>query len=324
MRVPGGYIDLQINGGWGHHFSDDPGAIWAVGARLAEHGVTGFLPTLVSDGFDRLAEALEVLNDGPPHGWRGAAPLGWHIEGPFLDPAHAGAHRPSAIRPIAGAALDLLRRDRGVRLITLAPELDGADSAIDRLRTAGVAVSLGHTGASAAQARGAVNAGVTMGTHLFNAMQGLHHRSPGAAHTLLTDPRVAVGLIADGQHVAPEMIDLAWRLAGDRIVAVSDAVSMLGQSDEAAARLSDGTLAGSTIAIDQCVRNLVAFTGCSLAQATLAASSRPAAVIDHQPSHDDWVELDEHGHVSMTSIGGSLFPGHDRSEAGSADRSGPR
>lgn len=306
MRVPGGYIELQINGGWGHHFSDDPSSIWAVGERLVDHGVTAFLPTLVSDGFERLPDAIEVLAAGPPAEWFGAAPLGWHVEGPFLHPDRAGAHRRSALAPITEENLALLARDNGIRLVTLAPELDGSHNAIERLVERGVTVSLGHTTATYVEAERAIDAGATMGTHLFNAMSGLHHREPGMAAALLTDDRVAVGLIADGHHVDPVMVDLAWRAAAERIVLVSDAVSVMGTTTEPVATLSDGTLSGSTIGIDQCVRYVMQFAECSLEEAVAAASARPAAVIGHEPTVGDWTELDEAGVVLRTSIGGRV------------------
>lgn len=299
--IPGGYLDLQINGGWGHHFSNDPASIWQVGARLVEHGVTQFLPTLVSDGFDRSEEAAGVLREGPPVGWVGAQPIGLHLEGPWLAPTRAGAHDPDALRPIDPSVADRLPM---VRMVTLAPELEGSSELIRALVDRGIVVSLGHSDASFDVAVAAVDAGASMGTHLFNAMSGLGHRSPGLAAALLLDERSRFGMIADGVHVDPAMVRLAWQTAGERMVLVSDAVSMLGVTTEDVARLGNGTLAGAVVGIDQCVRNLADFCGASLADAAGAASLRPRAVLGIDPPPDTFVEIDDHGVVCATVIGG--------------------
>ncbi len=304
--VPGGFFDVQINGGWGHHFSDDPSSIWSVGARLVEHGVTRFLPTLISSGFARLDEGLEILQAGPPTGYVGARPLGWHLEGPWFNPARAGAHDLAAIRPSSERERGGLSVERGVRLITLAPEIEDGLRAIAELSSRGVVISMGHSDATAAQSVEGIAAGARMGTHLFNAMGGLHHRQPGLAATLLTDNRVSPSMIVDGHHVAPEMVRLAWKLAGSRIVLVSDAVSLLGTTSDPVARLSDGTIAGATIALDQCVRNLVEFTGCSLAEAAAAASARPTHILGMAADPGDQTVLDGDGNVLRTEIGGAL------------------
>lgn len=304
VHVHGGYFDTQINGGWGHHFSNDPSSIWAVAERLLAHGVTQFLPTLISEGFERLDEALDVLAAGPPDGWVGATPVGWHLEGPWLAPSHVGAHAPAALRH--PEVPDRLTRADGVALVTLAPELPGAHGAIAELVARGVAVSMGHSAATLDEVNVAVEAGACMGTHLFNAMSGLHHREPGLAAALLDTPELHVGLIADGQHVAPTMVRLAWRLAGERIVLVSDAVSLLGLSDQPAARRTDGTLMGATVALDQCVRNVVAFGAADLTSAAAAASSVPRAVLGIPVLPSTHVEIDEQGMVGQTVIDGAV------------------
>ncbi len=285
--------------------------MWSVAAELPSFGVTSFLPTLISDGFDRAEEALEILATGPPSGWRGARPLGLHLEGPWLHPNRVGAHALAALRdlPHPSRLPDHISAEAGVRLVTLAPELPGGHELIRELRRRGIVVSCGHTTATADQARAAFAAGASMGTHLFNAMSGLHHRDPGLAAALLADKGsgdadVAVGLIADGHHVAPEMIALAWRLAADRIVLVSDAISLLGTTEQPVGRRSDGTLLGATMGLDACVRNVVAFTGAALTEVVPAASSRPQDVVGSGVRSDDWIELTESGSVVRSIIGG--------------------
>ncbi len=312
MRVPGGYFDVQINGGWGHHFSDDPSSIWAVGSELLAHGVTQFLPTLISEGFGRLDEAVSVLAAGPPPRWVGATPVGWHLEGPWLAPERVGAHRPKSLaRPDRARLPQVLDRAHGVVLVTLAPELPGALELIAELVDRGVVVSLGHSNATFEQAMAGFDAGARMGTHLFNAMSGLHHRDPGLAAALLSDDFAAdgwpcVGLIADGEHVSPEMIRLANRLAGPRLLLVSDAVALLGRADgQSVAKTADGTLMGATIGLDRCVVNLAAFTGCPMEQAVAAASTVPRQLFSIEAGVGTHIDLDDGGVVRQTVIGGS-------------------
>ena len=181
----------------------------------------------------------------------------------------------------------------------------------------GVVVSCGHSEATAAQAEAAFGAGATMGTHLFNAMPGLHHREVGLAASLLLGETTYLGLIIDGEHVDPEMIKLAWRLARRRVVAVSDAVAFMGTAAAGATgdavHLYDGTLAGSTIGLDGAVRNLMAFTGCQLADAVASASTIPARCLGLSDrgrievgQRADLVGLDDDANVVLTIVAGAL------------------
>jgi N-acetylglucosamine-6-phosphate deacetylase len=180
-----------------------------------------------------------------------------------------------------------------VRLVTLAPEQEGAEAVIRLLRRQGVVVSAGHSLASFEQAVEAFRMGVTCGTHLFNAMSALDHRSPGLAAALLAKTGIYAGLIADGIHAHPAMVSLAWKAKSPQgLVLVTDAMAALGMPagryllggyevivDEGSARLTDGTLAGSLLTMDAAVRNLMAFTGCTLGQAAACASLNPAALL---------------------------------------------
>jgi N-acetylglucosamine-6-phosphate deacetylase len=288
-----GFIDLQLNGAFGCDFTAGPESIWAVGARLPQHGVAAFLPTIVTSPLERVAAAQRVLRDGPPAGYAGAAPLGLHLEGPFLNPARRGAHHPAHLRPPSAAAIADWSPENGVRLVTLAPELPGALDVVRTLRGRGVIVGAGHSLADAAEARAGLDAGITYGTHLFNAMPPLDHRAPGLAGVLLADERATVGLIADGVHLHPDVVTLAWRAKGPRRVnLVTDAMAALGMPpgryrlgdfdvtvDANSARLDDGRLAGSLLRLDQAVRNLFAFTGCAPGEALRAVTAVPAGVL---------------------------------------------
>jgi N-acetylglucosamine-6-phosphate deacetylase len=292
LLVSPGYIDLQCNGGLGIDLAGSPERLWELGAALPRHGVTAWLPTIVTTPDGVVDGALETLAAGPPDGWTGAVPLGLHLEGPFLSPDKRGAHPGALLRPPTLAAIEGWSRQRGVAVVTMAPDQAGALEVLEALVARGVVVSLGHTPATAAQATTAIDAGATWVTHLFNAMAPLHHREPGLAGVALADDRVHVGLIPDGIHVHPQVVAMAQRALGERLTIVTDAVGALGmphgrqalgrtevQIDETGVRLLDGTLAGSNLAMDQGVRNLVAFSGCEAEAALHAASTAPAVLL---------------------------------------------
>jgi N-acetylglucosamine-6-phosphate deacetylase len=290
--VPG-LIDLQVNGAAGHDTTDDPGSIWAVGEALAATGVTAFLPTIVTAPEGRIGEALRIVAAGPPAGYRGAAVLGLHLEGPFLSPRRHGAHDPALLRdPDLELAADW-SPDTGVAMVTIAPELTGALELIRALTARGIVVSIGHSDATLEQARAGIEAGARYATHLFNAMPPLDHRVPGIAAAVLADERVTVGMIPDTIHVHPTVLDLAWRICGpDRFSVVTDAMAALGMPhgtfrlgardvtvDETGCRLPDGLLAGSNLRLDDGLRNLAAATGRGVETAVAAATTVPARVL---------------------------------------------
>lgn len=321
LRIVPGFLDLQINGGWGHDFQREPDAIWKVGRRLVELGVTTFLPTLTTDGYVRRRTGLQSWREGQRgvEGFPGAEPLGFHLEGPWLAPSRHGAHSRELLRPVPEEVPEDYRPADGVRLVTMAPELPHALEMAAALKAQGVVVSCGHSEASADQAAAALAGGFTMGTHLFNAMSGLHHRNVGLAAALLLHPDAFFGLIVDGEHVDRDMVQLAWRLGRRRLVAVSDAVAALGtgtsglRSAGAAQRLADGTLAGSTVGLDTTVRNLMAFADCRLDEAVAAVTENPARCLGLRDRgrievgrRADVVALDAEGYVRMTFARGAL------------------
>lgn len=323
-----GFIDLQFNGGFGQDFTADPSAIWPVAAQLPQYGVTAFLPTIITAPLEKSAAGRRVVTEGRPAGYRGATPLGLHIEGPFLNPAKKGAHNPNYLRlPTLEAVADWSPQN-GVRLATLAPELPGALEVVEALSRRGVLVSAGHSMATYDQAVAGFDAGVRYGTHLFNAMPSLLHRDPGLPGALLTDERVTVGLIADGVHTHPAMVKLVWQALGPmRLNLVTDAMAALGMPpgqhllgdyavtvDGETCRLADGTLAGSILSMDQALRNLIAFTGCAPEEALPTITTTPARAIGLEQERGqitpgyvaDLVLLSPDLHVRGTVVDGEL------------------
>lgn len=288
-----GFIDVQLNGAFGDDFTTTPPSIWRVAAQLPRYGVTSFLPTIITSPVEKIAQAQEALATGRPAGFDGAMPLGLHVEGPFLNPRKKGAHNPEYLRTPDLNLVAGWSPETHVRLVTLAPELPGALDVIRRLTGRGVVVSAGHSMATYVQAEAGFAAGTRYGTHLFNAMPALAHREPGLPGALLATPGQVVGLIADGTHIHPGLIRIVWAAKGPAgVCLVTDAMAALGMRPgryqlnefevivtETDARLADGTLAGSVLTMDQAVRNLIAFTGCTLPAALATVTATPADLL---------------------------------------------
>ncbi|MFT3798281.1 N-acetylglucosamine-6-phosphate deacetylase [Microbacterium sp.] len=286
-----GFIDIHGHGGGGASFDEGAAAIATARAVHRAHGTTRAVVSLVTAPIDDLAARVAVVADLAA---RDATILGSHLEGPFLDPAHKGAHTESLLRPADAAAVErLLAAGRGtIRQVTLAPELPGGMDATRRFVAAGVAVAVGHTGATAEQARAAFDAGATLLTHAFNAMPGIHHRAPGPVVAAMRDRRVTLELVADGVHVHPDVIALTFAQAPGRVALVTDAMAAAGAADghyelgalsvtvtHGTARLdANGAIAGSTLTQDAALRLVVA-GGLPLSAAVAALTSVPARAI---------------------------------------------
>jgi N-acetylglucosamine-6-phosphate deacetylase len=321
--VAPGLIDLQVNGAFGVEVGTSAEALRHLAGQLPSTGVTAFLPTLVSSPPELYPRVFEAFAEA--RGAAGAQALGLHLEGPFLSPKRAGAHRVKAIHEASEEVFAAWLAAESVRLVTLAPERDGAHERIRRLRERGVVVSLGHTNASYEEFQGGVDQGATMVTHLFSAMSGFLHRAPGAVGAALLDDRVTAGLIVDGVHSHPAAVKLAIRTKGaERIALVTDAIAGAGTSpgvyqidgqdilvEATLARLPDGTLAGSILTLDQAVRYAVSLGGASVADALRMASEVPARVLGlHEKGRlaagadADLVLLDADLAVRATFVGG--------------------
>jgi N-acetylglucosamine-6-phosphate deacetylase len=262
-----GLVDLQVNGLG--RWDVGTGDLGPLAAALAAAGTTSWCPTLTSRPLPAYPAWFAAHPDAAP------GEIGVHLEGPFLSAAHAGAHRVDVLRPPDPAFLAGL--PPRVRLVTLAPELPGALDAIADLRATGVTVALGHSGASYEEALAAAGAGAGLATHVFNAMGPLHHRAPGLAGAALADDRLVPCVIGDGVHVHPAVLSLVLR-AGPAVL-VSDAVATDGvRVEDGAARLPDGTLAGSVITLAGAVRTAVG-AGVPLRVALVAATRTPADAV---------------------------------------------
>jgi N-acetylglucosamine-6-phosphate deacetylase len=323
LTVVPGFIDVQVNGAFGHDFTTDPESIWAAAARLPETGVTAFLPTLITAP-DGTIQAAQSAMHRRPKGFVGAEPLGLHLEGPMISFEKRGAH-PAQYLADQASAHDWDPAN-GVALVTLAPELPGALDAIRTLTASGVVVSLGHSNATAAEAETGADAGATFGTHLFNAMSLPTRSEPGLAGFLLTDPRLFFGVINDGVHLHRRLVQLMWAAAGDRMVLITDATAAMGVGDGTyrlgsldvtvdgmVASRADGGLAGSVLRIDQAIRNLVEVTGCTIEAAVATATTHPAALMrlhdrgSLQTGHRaDVVLLDQDTQVAGTIVAGYI------------------
>lgn len=318
LSLPG-FVDIQVNGGFGFDITSNPFVIWDLAARLPSTGVTAFLPTLVSTTPDVIRATDEVLAAGPPEGWVGAKPLGFHTEGPMISPDKRGAHPVSALMTVDDDLIETLLACRNLRMVTIAPELDGAEEAIRVLAGSDVIVSAGHSACSYEQGAAAFAYGASHVTHLYNGMGGLHHREPGLAAAALDSDGATVGLIADGIHVHPAMVRLAVRLLGpDRIAVVTDSVAGMAmpQGETKAGAISatvsdgesrdaEGRLAGGVKPMDEIVRFLLD-QGYNTDDVGTMTSSTPARILGHDPSNDQ-VVIDDDGVVETRISGEVVF-----------------
>jgi N-acetylglucosamine-6-phosphate deacetylase len=328
--VAPGYIDLQINGGFGRDFSTDEDAVEHVAARLPTTGVTSFLATMVTS--DQLSYHRMLPHLLPRKtGLTSAECLGTHLEGPFFNPMQIGAHAHEFIVPSfegIDSLEDFYGNLKGVKMVTLAPELPGALRIIEDLTQKNIIVAVGHTMANYHEMQTAVKAGVKMVTHLFNRMTPFHHRAPGILGETLTNPSLYYSIIADAVHLHPAAIYIAWKSNPAGLILVTDGHAALGLPegnynigpiqvivDRGKAFVAGThTLAGSLVAMDMAVRWLRFCTGSSAVDALEAASLKPAQLlgIENQKgtlkegADADFILLDDHLHVQATFTGGKL------------------
>ena len=287
--VPG-FIDIHAHGALGKDTIDGTcDAIHTIGKFFAAHGVTSYLPTEWTSTPELMMKAIDnVANCPQPED--GARHLGVHVEGPYLSVKHRGAQLEDLIRKPDPIEYQKWLDTGVVKLITIAPENEGALEFIDLAVEQGVEFSIGHSGASYEKVIEAADHGVKQATHLYNGMLGVHHRNPGTAGAILTDDRIFAQIIVDGVHVHPAMIKLAVRAKGvSRIILITDSIRGTGLPDgdydyygqkftvtDGIARTPEGGLSGSTLMLDQALRNMIKFTGMSLNEVLPMATSVPA------------------------------------------------
>jgi N-acetylglucosamine-6-phosphate deacetylase len=333
-----GFIDLHCHG---ELVFAEPGELGGLLTRAAldapRHGTTAFLPTTVAwsparlrDFVTRFVASLTQLEP------TGAHVLGLHLEGPWINPAAAGAQPARGIRPFdPGEASEVFARsEQQLRMVTLAPELPGSSRLLDMVTRCGAVAALGHSLAGEEALDAAVQDGMTHVTHLFNGMAALHHREPGPAGLALTDDRLSCDLICDGAHVHPRMVRLAARAKGDGLMLITDRVELPAEprsgapgpagprsvsfgsgavsDDGRALRLADGRLAGSSLTLDRAARNARVFGALDPVQVVAACSLRPARLLGLEAERGslrpgaraDLVVLGSEGQVLETWIAG--------------------
>jgi len=328
-----GFVDMHTHGAAGYDLmGGDPDGQTAVNTFLVRHGVTSYFPTTVTAPMDKTLAALEHLADAiesEKDARTGQAqPIGIHIEGPFLSHTRRGMHPPENLQKPSLAAFEKLwQAARGhIRVMTIAPELDGALEVIADATKRGVCVSIGHSDADLDQARKGVSAGARHATHTFNAMRPLDHRVPGIIAEVLTNPKVSAEVIVDGIHVHPSVVQLLAKAKGvESTVLVTDATAATGMPDgryylglveievKNGMCLHGGTLAGSVLTLDRAVRNLMDFAQWDLQQAVRAAGLNPAKTTRAQNkgflqvgADADLVVLNSKGEVQATVVKGVI------------------
>ena len=298
-----GLIDIHIHGGAGHDIMEASDENLAPIERLmAKHGVSSYYPTTVTAPIDVTLRSLDALGQAVGRGldraYAGdgtrARPLGIHLEGPFLSHAKRGVHPAALLQPASRELFDRMWQAAAghVRLMTIAPEINGANDLIGEASKRGVCVSIGHSDAQLRQARAGIKAGARHATHTFNAMRALDHRYPGLLGAVLTESGVTADIIVDGIHVDPVVVDLFVRARGlDASVLITDAISATGMPNgkytlgglEVEVRNgrceSNGRLAGSVLTLDRAVRNTVKFANISLQNAIRMATVNPARTL---------------------------------------------
>jgi len=327
--VPG-FIEPHVHGAGGF---DVMHATWetmtVICRKLASHGTTSFLPTTVSAPSDVLTPTVERLSALIGTEFEGATPLGIHLEGPFISMQKRGTHRQASLhKPDVALLSKWIRLSKGrIKLLTMAPELDGATAVAQRAQQSHLIVGMGHSDASFLEATEAADNGVHYAVHTFNAMRQLSHRDSGIVGAVLSDDRIFAEIIADGIHVAPEIVRIFARAKGPgRIILATDAISATGMPDGSYAlgkhhvdvvggvcRDLEGRLAGSTLTQDQALRNLMQWTGMRLDDALLAVTANPAEALQLEGrgrieagAFADFTLLDENLQVARTYVSGAL------------------
>jgi N-acetylglucosamine-6-phosphate deacetylase len=323
--VAPGFVDIHIHGGKGRDIMDASyKGVKEIAKFLVSHGTTSFVPTTISAPRPDLLKAVKPVKTSMEKGTDGAEVLGAHLEGPYINPEKRGAHDANYVRlPSIDELEDLWEASgRAVKIVTLAPELEGSKMFIEKLRELGIVASIGHSNATYVQAVDAIERGVRHATHMFNRMSGFAPREPGVVGAVLVQDELTAELICDGIHVHPAAMNLLTRVKGPkRVVLVTDAIRAAGMPDgeyalgkrqiivrDGISRLESGGFAGSTLTMDKAVRNIMRLVGTPLQTAVKMATINPAMVINVdgnkgslEPGKDaDIVIIDDEINVHLT------------------------
>jgi N-acetylglucosamine-6-phosphate deacetylase len=327
--VAPGYVDLHVHGARGRDLMDGTlESLQTVASTLAAHGTTSFLATTLSAPDSDTEIAVRGFANHSHEILDGARPIGIHMEGPYLNPVRKGTHNADYLRPADPMAFRRFVElsNHSVRKMTVAPEMDHGLKLIRAASEAGIQISIGHSDATAEQAKAAIDAGALQATHVFNAMRPFHQREPGILGVVLTDDRVSCEVISDGIHVHRTALQLLWRIKGaHRTILITDGLSAVGMEDgqyplgdktivvsQGECRDLEGTLAGSTLTLDRAVRNVVDWLGAPLEDALAAASATPAQAMQLPkgvivPGADaDLIFLDSEFQVMKTMVAGRI------------------
>lgn len=329
--VAPGFIDIHIHGGGGRDIMDASyEAVKEVAKFVASHGTTSFVATTISTSRPNLLRTIKAVRTAREKGTDGAEVLGVHLEGPYINPEKRGAHSADYVRL---PSLDEFEEtweasNHAVKIVTLAPEIEGSKILIQRLRELGIVASIGHSNATYIQAVDAIKQGVRHATHMFNRMSGFDPREPGVIGAVLVHDELTAELICDNIHVHPAAMNLLVRVKGsERVVLVTDAIRAAGMPDgeyalgkqhvivkDGVSRLRSGDLAGSTLTMDRAVRNMMKLVGTPLQTAVKMVTINPAVVINVdknkgslEPDKDaDIVIIDDEISVYMAIAKGNI------------------
>lgn len=328
MIVPG-FIDIHSHGVMGHDAMEPDIEIFRIESKFyAEHGVTSFIPTTMTQSKSDTLLAIKTIEKAKDLKMNGARICGIHLEGPYFNMEKKGAQPAKYIREVNLQELqEFVQASQDfVVIAALAPEVKGATEAIRYLSEKGITVSLGHTNATYEDAMSGIDAGASQSTHTFNGMRAIHHREPGVVGAVLLDNRVSCELIADMVHLNPHIIEMIYRLKGpEKMILISDSMSATGLCDgnyslggekvivkDSVACLENGSLAGSTLTLDKALRNMVNIVGIPLKDALRMMTYNSASAISRSAVSGsistgklaDFVVLDKALRVKATFIGG--------------------
>lgn len=329
LTLTAGYIDIHVHGGNGYEAMDASyNSLNELSLFYARHGVTGFLPTTWTADGEAIRKALEAIATHQ-NAVKGASILGAHVEGPYINPKKPGAQSPFLIRPADLDEFATWQQTGMIKLVTLAPEFPENEELLKHCVANGISVTAGHTDATYEEMQHAVSLGLGATTHTFNAMRPLHHREAGTVGAALNIEALYCEVIADGVHVNPVVVELLYKAKGaDKLILITDAVRGAGLAQgttylqdgrtvtvKESAYLDDGILAGSTLTLDQAVKNLAQFTGKPITEIWRCASLTPARWIGVDDvtgsiktgKRADLVLLDADLNVKTTIVNGQVI-----------------